>query len=406
MCGILGYISTEGSQHKIDLEQWANTLFHRGPDEFGGFSDEGVGLGMRRLSIIDVANGHQPIFNEKRTVIAIFNGQIYNYEDLARELTVKGHVLNSESDGEVIVHLFEEYGEAFVNRLEGMFSIALYDTVAKKLYLFRDRIGKKPLVYFHDKNGNLFFASELKSLLKVFPKSKDDISPKSLGLFLELGYVPSPFTIFEQFRKLPPASFLTWEAGSVTLTRYWEPTIVRNKKSLAENKENLKFLLRQAVDKRLMSERPLGAFLSGGIDSSLVVAFMSELSQNPVKTFSVGFDHAKFDESSYALEVAQRYGTEHTQITLNDGEILEGFLESFEYYDEPFADSSSLATFLLSKKTAECVTVVLSGDGGDESFGGYERYVILKKYSRYLPFINLLKVAAKLKILPFFLLPS
>lgn len=386
MCGILGYALTDPIPNLIDLESWAETISHRGPDEYGQHAEEHLGFGMRRLSIIDVSNGHQPIYNENRKLIAIFNGQIYNYQELAAQLRSLGHILNSDSDGEVIVHLFEEHGPDFVNFLEGMFAIAIFDVEKKTLHLFRDRIGKKPLLYHIDDNGNLFFASELKSLLQIFPQGSNDISTESLGLYLELGYVPSPFTIFNKFKKLQPSSHLQWSNGLTKISRYATIGREMNNGSLEENKEKLKLLLTQAVAKRMISERPLGAFLSGGIDSSLVVALMSKLTEEPIKTFSVGFEHSKFDETEYASTVAQLYNTNHTEIILKDSEIYQGFSDSFNYFDEPFADSSSIATFMLSLVASNSVTVALSGDGGDESFGGYERYVILQRFARYSRF--------------------
>ena len=400
MCGILGYGRSNQSNEVIDLSAWAETLFHRGPDEFGGYSLGQFGIGMRRLSIIDIQNGHQPIFNESKDVVAVFNGQIYNYKELSEMLKGKGHILNSNSDGEVIVHLYEEYGELFVEKLDGMFAIALIDAATNSLLLYRDRFGKKPLVYEQRENGDIFFASEIKSLLEVHGRGFEDVSIESLGLYFALGYIPAPDTIFRNISKLPPASYLKWNSGQTEIFRYWSPEMRKNTNSLDENKAQAKKLITEAIQKRLMSERPLGAFLSGGIDSSLVVAMLSEISPGKLETFSVGFEHSEYDESAYALEVSRMYKTKHTEIILRDSEILEGFIDGFNYFDEPFADSSWLATFLLSRVTANSVTVALSGDGGDEAFGGYIRYSILKKFAKYSRAIFLVQVLDKFHLIP------
>ena len=405
MCGILGYGKTQPTTVNIDIPTWAESLHHRGPDEYGGFSTNNFGIGMRRLSIIDVKNGHQPIFNETREVIAVFNGQIYNYKELAAMLRGKGHRLNSDSDGEVIVHLYEEFGELFVEKIQGMFAIALVDLAINSLYLYRDRFGKKPLVYEVDENGEILFASEIKALLEIRSRGVKDVSSESLGLYFALGYIPSPRTIFHDVFKLPPASYLKWNSGNHQIIKYWEPEISKNDKSLAENKDTAKELIVEAIRKRLMSERPLGAFLSGGIDSSLVVALLSEMSPNQLETFSVGFEHSDYDESQYALAVSKMYNTKHTEIILRDEEIFDGFIDAFNYFDEPFADSSWLATFLLSRVTSQAVTVAISGDGGDEAFGGYIRYSILRKYSKFGKIIYVIQALDHLRLVPKFLLP-
>jgi asparagine synthase (glutamine-hydrolysing) len=404
MCGILGYVKTQPDFANIDIPSWAETLHHRGPDEYGVFSSEAFGLGMRRLSIIDVEHGHQPIFNETREIVAVFNGQIYNYKELAAMLRLKGHILNSDSDGEVIVHLYEEFGELFVEKIDGMFAIALVDLVSNSLHLYRDRFGKKPLVYEVDKDGGILFASELKSLLEINKRGIDDISSESLGLYFAFGYIPSPNTIFSGISKLPPASYLRWQSGKLEITKYWSPQIRKNLDSLAENKETGKKLITEAIRKRLMSERPLGAFLSGGIDSSLVVAILSEMSASQLETFSVGFEHREYDESEYALTVSKMYNTKHTEIILRDEEIIEGFIDAFNYFDEPFADSSWLATFLLSRVTSNAVTVAMSGDGGDEAFGGYIRYSLLNKYAKYGKVIWFVQALNHFHLVPMFLL--
>jgi asparagine synthase (glutamine-hydrolysing) len=404
MCGILGYGKDQSNTADINIPSWANTLIHRGPDEFGGYSSDNFGLGMRRLSIIDVENGHQPIFNESKTVVAVFNGQIYNYKELSQMLKLRGHLLNSDSDGEVIVHLYEEFGELFVEKLDGMFAIALIDSDSDTLFLYRDRFGKKPLVYEISEGGDIFFASEIKSLLTIRSKTINDVSSTSLGLYFALGYIPAPNTIFNSIFKLPPANYLKWNSGKKEIFEYWTPEIKKNTNSLEENKSAAKNLITEAIRKRLMSERPLGAFLSGGIDSSLIVAILSEITTTQIETFSVGFEHSDYDESRFALEVSRIYNTKHTEIILRDNEILGGFIDGFNYFDEPFADSSWLATFLLSRVTSKAVTVAISGDGGDEAFGGYIRYSILRKYAKFGKIIFLVQALDHFHLVPKFLL--
>ena len=404
MCGILGYGNTQLSASRIDLRAWAETLHHRGPDEFGVFSSDTFGIGMRRLSIIDIKNGHQPIFNESREIIAVFNGQIYNYKELAAMLRLRGHTLNSDSDGEVIVHLYEEFGELFVEKIDGMFAIALIDLVSDSLFLYRDRFGKKPLVYEVAENGEILFASEIKSLLAINARGAEDVSTDSLGLYFALGYIPAPKTIFKNVLKLPPASYLKWNSGKHQVIKYWSPEVKKNVDSMADNKEAARELIIEAIRKRLMSERPLGAFLSGGIDSSLVVALLSQMSPNQLETFSVGFEHIEYDETQYALEISKMYNTKHTEIILRDEEIFEGFMDAFNYFDEPFADSSWLATFLLSRVTSNAVTVAMSGDGGDEAFGGYMRYSLLNRYAKFGKIIWLAQALNHFHLIPMFLL--
>lgn len=382
MCGILGFASLDGHDLKSNLNLLANTLLHRGPDEYGSYSDFNVSLGMRRLSIIDVAHGHQPIFSEDKSIISVFNGQIYNFRELRNFLESKGHKFNSNSDGEIIPHLYEEFGVSFINKIEGMFAIAIWDKTKKELHLFRDRFGKKPLLYKILPNGNMYFASEIKALYQIDQPTISDVDINSIGSYLAFGYTSNPKTIISGIYKLPPGAHLKWAQGKITTFKYWIPTIRKNSYSFDENIDHATELIKSAVLKRLVSERPLGAFLSGGVDSSLVVAMMSP-HVHDLKTFSVGFSESDYDESAYANEVASRYKTQHTRITFIESEILNCLDQSMKFYDEPFADSSSLPTFLLSKIASESVTVALSGDGGDEAFGGYQRYVLYKKFARY-----------------------
>jgi asparagine synthase (glutamine-hydrolysing) len=361
-------------------------LQHRGPDEHGSYTDFHVSLGIQRLSIIDVAHGHQPIFSEDKSIVSVFNGQIYNFRELRNVLESKGHKFNSNSDGEIIPHLFEEYGVSFVNKIQGMFSIAIWDKEKKELHLFRDRFGKKPLLYKITSNGDICFASEIKALYRIDQPTISDVDLDSIGTYLAFGFTSNPKTIINGIYKLSPGSHLKWIKGNTTTSKYWAPVIRKNSNSLDENIEQVRALIKSAVLKRLVSERPVGAFLSGGVDSSLVVAMMSQHVNN-LKTFSVGFSESDYDESAYATEVAKRYNTQHTRITFIENEILNCLEESIKFYDEPFADSSSISTFLLSKVASESVTVALSGDGGDEAFGGYQRYVLYKKFAKYSPLL-------------------
>lgn len=384
MCGILGVAKNNDALKSwgIDLKAWAETIEHRGPDEFGKFENEYISLGSQRLSIIDVRNGQQPYFSDSKNIVAVFNGQIYNYKSLRNSLISMGHTFNSEVDGEIIPHLYEEFGPQFVSQIEGMFAIALWDASNKALYLFRDRLGKKPLLYTLDSNGHFVFSSELKSLIHLYRFSTSEVSVDSLGFFLTLGYVPNPHSIFNTVSKLTPGSFLKFHAGKISITKYWEPFVLQNQNSLKENLEIFDELFEDSVAKRLISERPMGAFLSGGIDSSLVVAYMTKLLAEPVRTFSIGFPDDNFDETFHANEVSQKYNTIHKTFQIQDSDVSSLFDASFLAYDEPFADSSSLATYAVSHLAAANIVVALSGDGGDEAFGGYDRYRYLNLYNR------------------------
>jgi asparagine synthase (glutamine-hydrolysing) len=405
MCGIAGFAFPDSNFSKSNVHNFANVLSHRGPDEYGEYSDLNVSLGMRRLSIIDVCNGHQPVFSEDESIISIFNGQIYNFQKLRHDLQVKGHRFKSNSDSEIIPHLFEEFGPNFVSRIEGMFAIAIWDKTARALHLYRDRIGKKPLVYKTTGEGSIYFASEIKALYSLEKPSISTVDIDSVTTFLAFGHTSNPKTIINNIFKLPPATHLKWSGGVIEISNFWTPKIGNNESSLDENIYHAKTLIENAIKKRLISERPLGAFLSGGIDSSLVVAMMSPHVEN-LKTFSVGFHESDFDESKFANVVAQKYQTDHTQMYLSQSEIVDTLFESIKFYDEPFADSSSLPTFYLSKIAAQQVTVVLSGDGGDEAFGGYQRYVLYKKFARFSSLLFLAQSFRTKGILPDFLFPK
>ncbi|MDY6971976.1 MAG: asparagine synthase (glutamine-hydrolyzing) [Thermodesulfobacteriota bacterium] len=376
MCGICGIYSISG--RKVDerlLNRMSNDLIHRGPDGEGIFVDAHVGLGHRRLSIIDLETGEQPMGNEDGSIQVVFNGEIYNFSELKKELKKKGHIFKTRSDTETIVHGYEEWGNDFVQRLRGMFAIALWDARKKKLVMVRDRVGKKPLYYFLDED-RLLFASELKALLEDQSISRD-IDPAALDSYLSFGYVPSPLSIFKAVKKLPPAHVAVYGPDGFSLRQYWhldmESEILPD--SEEELFEEMGALFDEAVNLRLISDVPLGAFLSGGIDSSAVVACMAGLMKTePVKTASIGFSDKKFDELEYARIVASQYNTDHTEYVV-EPKALEVLDDIVWHLDEPFADASAIPTYYVSKMARKKVTVALSGDGGDETFAGYiQRY--------------------------------
>ena len=377
MCGISGIFDTrERRVVSRDLVMRMNeSLHHRGPDEGAVHVEPGVGLGHRRLSIIDVATGQQPLWNEDGTVGIIYNGEIYNYKDLIAELTTLGHVFRTRSDTEVVVHAWEAWGAACVERFRGMFAFALWDRNRETLFLARDRLGVKPLFYALLPDGFLLFGSELKALLAHGGLSRD-VDPCAVEEYFALGYVAEPRTIFTSALKLPPAHTLSVRRGQPlpAPTCYWEPRFTLDRvMTEAQAVEELRDLIDQSVAMRLMSEVPLGAFLSGGVDSSAVVASMARFSSEPVNTCSIAFADPAFDESKYAESVAKRYHTNHSVelVRSDDFDLID---ELALLYDEPFADSSAIPTYRVCQLARKHVTVALSGDGGDENFGGYRRY--------------------------------
>lgn len=385
MCGICGivYNNEDKLVEKDILNKMNASLIHRGPDEDGYFIKGNVGLGIRRLSIIDVKGGHQPIYNENKTICVICNGEIYNYLELREDLKKHGHSFSTNSDVEVIVHLYEEDPENFMHKLRGMFAVAIYDSNKDSLILIRDRLGIKPLYYTYQK-GVFLFASELKAILK-YPGLEKEISLEALSDYLTYLYIPAPETIFESIYKLPPAHILTFSNGDIALRQYWEVDYQKQKENVEQYYiERLGDLLRESVRMHLMSEVPLGAFLSGGMDSSTIVALMSRVAGERVKTFSVGFDVPGFNELVYAEAVAKRFGTEHYQINLAP-DIVNLLPKIVSHFDEPFADSSAIPTYLISEFAKTKVTVCLSGDGGDELFAGYgwtRRQKFIEDYNR------------------------
>jgi asparagine synthase (glutamine-hydrolysing) len=374
MCGIAGIVGWTATADDMTatLRRMCAAIRHRGPDDEGHFVAPEVGLSMRRLSIIDVQAGHQPISNETGDVQIVFNGEIYNHRELRARLQALGHRFATHSDTETIVHGYEEYGDQVVDHLRGMFGFAIWDARRRRLLVARDRLGIKPLYYWP--NGNsLAFASELGSL-RALPEFKARVHTPSVLRYLLFGYVPEPDAIYADVQKLPPGHLLTWESGTpASVRRYWTP--VRGELAMDEHEAvgELQRLLAESVELHLESEVPLGAFLSGGIDSSTVVALMARRLERPVKTFSIGFDDPQFNEAPHAATVAKAIGTDHTELILRpDADALLEHVISI--YDEPFADSSALPTFLVAALARRHVTVALSGDGGDELFGGYTRY--------------------------------
>ncbi len=383
MCGITGSITNNGQAvDRSIIERMNAAIEHRGPDDDGFFVDEHAALGMRRLSIIDVAGGKQPIHNRDRTKWIVFNGEIYNFQELRDDLEQRGHEFYTRSDTEVIIHLFDEYGPACVDRLRGMFAIAIWDTVEKKLFLARDRVGKKPLLYSLQSNGDLVFGSEFRALL-AHPSVSREVDLAAIDSYLSYLCVPAPQTAFKSIRKLEPGHWLLWKNGEIETHRYWLPDFSK-KISITQEEaiDETTRLVREATKMRLISEVPLGAFLSGGVDSSIVVALMAEESDKPVKTFSIGFDEQDFSELKYAKRVAAYVGAEYNEFIVRPN-ALEVLPILVEHYGEPYADSSAIPTYYVAKETRKHVTVALNGDGGDESFAGYERYAAMKLAGRY-----------------------
>ena len=399
MCGICGKLDINGRGINEDLlREMCRSFSYRGPDDEGIFIAPPVGLGHRRLSIIDLSSsGHQPMSNEDETIWIVFNGEIYDFKGLRRMLESRGHILKSHTDFETIIHLFEDEGIDCLKNLNGAFAFAIWDVQQRKLWLVRDRLGIKPLHYYWD-GLRLLFASEIKAIL-CDPDVPREIDPEALDLYLTLNYVPAPWTIFKNIRKLQPGAHLLVERGEISIETYWDiptnsqiadtmpPVASTGDQKTEDHKHRLYIQLEDAVKRRLIADVPLGAFLSGGIDSSIVVALMAKNSGHPVKTFSLGYkDLPSFDETRYAREVAKLYNTDHQEIRLGYRDILDAFPTVLENLDEPFADSSAVPTFILSRETRNHVSVALSGDGGDELFAGYRMY-LGEYWSRYYSMI-------------------
>lgn len=400
MCGICGIITTEKSKEirDGDINSMVSVLYHRGPDDKGILLDRKAALGVRRLSIIDLKSGHQPIHNEDKTIWVILNGMIYNFLELRRHLEGKGHIFYTQTDTEVIVHLYEEYGSDCVSRLNGMFAFAVWQANEEKLFLARDRLGVKPL-YYANSDGYFLFASEIKAILK-FPGIKREIDLFALSEYLTFEYIPSPNSIFKNIKKLPPAHTLIHKDGNTIIQKYWEIRIDRDRKvhgNIDEAIHQLSDLLKDAVKIRLISDVPKGVFLSGGIDSSLVTAIICSLSGARIKTFSIGFDDPSFDESNFSRKVSEYFDTEHYERKFSHKDLLDLLPAVTEFLDEPFADASIFPTYLLSRFAKEHITVALCGDGGDELFAGYPTYIAHKIAVYFELFPSLLnKYLAKL----------
>ena len=378
MCGIVGiaYANSRGMDREV-LARMNAAITHRGPDEDGFFVKENIGLAVRRLSIIDRAGGQQPIISPDKHKTIVFNGEIYNFQELRTDLEAEGNRFYTNSDTEVILHLYEKYGVDCLEYLRGMFAIAIWDAVEKTLFIARDRVGKKPLLYSHQTNGDLIFGSEFQAILQ-HPDISRDVDYNAIDSYLTYLCVPSPQSAFRQIRKLEPAHWLRWKNGEIETKRYWLPDFSRKIKITREEAEEETLrILREATKMRLISEVPLGAFLSGGVDSSTIVALMAEESEKPVKTFSIGFEEQNFSELKYAKRVAKHVGAEYNEFIVKPN-ALEVLPTLIEHYGEPYADSSAIPTYYVSKETRKHVTVALNGDGGDESFAGYERHLAMR----------------------------
>src|SRR4051795_5800233 len=367
MCGICGVVSASGSVDPERVARMSETLVHRGPDSAGEFADGTCALAARRLSIIDLETGDQPIANESGTLHVVQNGEIYNYRELRRELERAGHSFRTHGDTEVLLHLYEQHGDGFAERLRGMFAVAIWDAPRRRLVLARDRFGIKPL-YYRAADDELAFASELRAL----PRGEIDLD--ALEAFLAFNAIPAPLSIFRETRKLPAGHLLVWEDGAVRLERFARPHPLEEREDdQAELVEELRSRLRDSVRAHLVSDVPVGVLLSGGVDSALLAALAAGESAEPMRTFSIGFEERSFDELADARLVAERYGTQHRELVLRpDAALLLPALA--DAFDEPFADSSALPTYLVSQLAASDVKVALSGEGGDELFGGYYTY--------------------------------
>jgi asparagine synthase (glutamine-hydrolysing) len=384
MCGICGLAHSDRRPgDRSVLESMNRVIRHRGPDSEGFYVAPGAGLGMRRLAIIDVEGGDQPMSNEDDSLWLVLNGELYNYLDMRQDLAQKGHRFKTKSDTECILHYYEDEGDACVQRLRGMFAFALWDSKRSRLLVARDRLGKKP-VYYAVQDGTLFFCSELTGLLEALP-NRPEIDLEAIDLYLSLQYIPEPRTVYTGVFKLEAAHTLVWEGGKAETRRYWDyksqPKLPGGE---AEFAVELRERLRECVRMRLISEVPLGAHLSGGIDSSIVVALMAELSDAPVKTFSVGFEEEDYSELAQSRTIAQKYGTDHHEFMMTYGDLPNTLQQIASHFGEPFADASAIPLYHLSRLTRQTVTVALNGDGGDEDFAGYQRYWLDPIANRYL----------------------
>lgn len=377
MCGIVGFTWTDEAL----ATRMSDAIAHRGPDQYGTYSDDSISLGSRRLSIIDLSeNGRMPLTNEDSSIWITYNGEVYNFPQIREELHSRGHTFRSNTDTEVIVHAYEEYGPDCVKRFNGMFAIAVWDRNKQELFLARDRFGIKPL-YYYLKNGRLVFGSELKAILED-PSVEREINPQSLYYYMGYEWVPMPDTIFRNIYKLPPAHYLRYRDGRIELTQYWDVQARTDSQSREYYEQQLRELLTESVRKRLISDVPLGVFLSGGLDSSTIVALMSKCGVDPIQTFSLGYEDPTFSELEYANVVARQFNTQH-QVLMIDTVTPELVEEAVWHLDEPMSELSTIPFYLICKKAREHVTVCLSGEGGDEVLVGYDRFRASKANAYY-----------------------
>lgn len=383
MCGIAGFYSKKRIFSREDLVNMTTILAHRGPDAEGIFIKDSVGLGHRRLSILDLSQAaNQPMVSSNENFVIVFNGEVYNFIEIAKDLNLS---LKTSSDTEVILEAFSKLGPSFVEKLNGMFAIAIYDIAKQTLHLFRDRVGVKPLFYFED-GDNFIFASEIKSILTFKSRIKvlSEISHQAIFDFLHIGFVPQPGTIYSHIKKMSPGSYFKVSSDGVEQNWYWKPEDKIKAEKIVDfdiAKQQLKGLLESSLKYRLISDVPFGVFLSGGTDSSVVAAVAQSVSDTPIKTFSIGFKESKFDEAIYSKKIAKHLGTDHTEFYISEQDAMETFEKVLENFDEAFADSSALPTYILSKLARKHVTMVLTGDGGDELFMGYGAYTWAQRLS-------------------------
>ena len=392
MCGIAGGIGPSAPS-KLVLDNQLDSIKHRGPDDQGTYVNQGIALGMCRLAIVEIAAGKQPASDERESINLVFNGEIYNYRELRQELALSGIHCRDSSESEVIINLYLKHGISFINKLNGMFAIAINDSRDNSLHLIRDRMGKKPIWITQIQDGSLFFASEVRALLPVRPDRT--LRTEMVAEVMQYGYINSPNSAFNEISQVPPGSYLTWHDGSYQVAKYWEPDFdtkvsISYEEALSVTKE----LIEKAVDRRLISERPLGSFLSGGYDSTIVTAYMAKLMSEKVQTYSIGFHSAQYNEAHHAKQVANFLGTNHHEEILSPDPAL--VVEKISHVlDQPFADSSIVPTYLLAKFARENLIVALGGDGGDEVFGGYDRYLATPVMQKLNPLLGLARSGLK-----------
>ena len=392
MCGIAGGIGPSAPS-KLVLDNQLDSIKHRGPDDQGTYVNQGIALGMCRLAIVEIAAGKQPATDERESIHLVFNGEIYNYRELRQELELSGIHCRDSSESEVIINLYLKHGISFIKKLNGMFAVAINDSRDNSLHLIRDRMGKKPIWTTQIQDGSLFFASEVRALLPVRPDRT--LRTEMVAEVMQYGYINSPNSAFNEISQVPPGSYLTWRDGTYQIAKYWEPDFdtkvsISYDEALSVTKE----LIEKAVDRRLISERPLGSFLSGGYDSTVVTAYMAKLMSEKVQTYSIGFHSAQFNEAHHAKQVANYLGTNHHEEILNPDPAL--LVETIsKVLDQPFADSSIVPTYLLAKFARENLIVALGGDGGDEVFGGYDRYLATPALQMANPVLGLARSSLK-----------